>query len=34
MNAATEEEAVELGATAEVKKRNFDNFVIYLLIAA
>lgn len=34
MNAATEEEAPDLGATEQEKKRNFDNFVIYLLICA
>lgn len=34
MKAATEEEAVELGATEDAKKKTFDNFVIYLLICS
>jgi len=34
MSAATEEDATRLGVTEDAKTKNFDNFVIYLLICA
>ena len=34
MNAASSEEAADLGATDDAKRKSFDNFIIYLLIAS